>query len=525
MSGSFGAADIGGGAQAVSAAGAALTSDLMEILQAKDIVPGDTPSYQLCKAIFAGHPLGGLIAEAPIAMAQSQERTLSVDDGPEQRLLDAFHKVWDSLDGIGATEIIHRAMVVARVYGVSALVMGARGQNPAKPIDRTKLHDYDLFFNVLDPLNVAGSLVLSQDANSPDYQKPHGVRSGGQYYHPSNCVVMLNEPPFYILYTPSAFGFSGRSVFQRALYPLKSYIQTMITNDMVAYKAGVIVAKMKQETSNTNRRVWNMFAWKRGQVKTATTGNVLSIGVEESVESINLQMLAQPYELARSNILKDISSSLMMPAPMLSQETMVHGFGEGSEDAKSVSKFTDGIRIGMRPLYDFFTDVTQHIAWCPQFYADLVEAVPEWGKISYEVAFNQWRNSFKAVWPNLLVEPDSEQILVEDVKFKSVVALIETLAPALDPENRAKLIAWAADEINGRKKLFTSDLDIDIDELLANGPQNVTAGGRGEGKEPEVPPFAYEDAQASHRMSRDEAVTKLRELIEDRKRARVNAAA
>jgi len=34
------------------------------------------------------------------------------------------------------------------------------------------------------------------------------------------------------IYTQAAFGFVGRSVYQRPLYPLKSFVQTMITDDL-----------------------------------------------------------------------------------------------------------------------------------------------------------------------------------------------------------------------------------------------------------------------------------------------------
>jgi hypothetical protein len=509
MSGSFGTAGIGDGAQATMQVGAALTSDLMQILNATEIQPGSQPSYQLCKALYTSHPLGSKMAEAPINMAQSQEREITVSDGPEERLKEAFQRVWKNLGVIGADAIVHNAMKTARIYGIASLAMGARGHDPRKPIPRDRLHELDLYFNVLDPLNTAGSLVLNQDPNAPDYQKPNAVVVGSQVWHPGNTVVMLNEQPIYISFTNSAFGFVGRSVYQRALYPLKSYVQTMITDDLVAFKAGVIVAKMKSETSNANRRVWNMWGWKRGQVKTATAGNVLSISVEESIESLNFQMLEKPYQLARDNILKNIATAANMPARMLDQETMVSGFGEGEEDAKQIARYIDRMRIEMQPLYTFLDDVVQRIAWSPDFFRDIQRDHPEYRGKSYEVVFNQWRNSFVPMWPNLLVEPDSELILVEDVRFKSVVALIETLTPILDPANRAQLVMWASEEINARKKLFANELVIDQAELEANGPQNVVSE-RPEGEEPEGEPYSYRDAQGD---AAAEVLAELRTII------------
>ena len=41
----------------------------------------------------------------------------------------------------------------------------------------------------------------------------------GQQYHPSRARICLNEMPVYLGYTNSAFGYVGRSVYQRALFP------------------------------------------------------------------------------------------------------------------------------------------------------------------------------------------------------------------------------------------------------------------------------------------------------------------
>lgn len=514
MSDTFGQGGINNGPQAVQAVGSAITSDLMMILQAQNIQPGDAPSYELCKAIYTSVPVGGKLVDAPINIAQSQDREITIPHAPEGRLKEAFEREWDRVGTWGADMIIRNVMSLTRIYGIATLAMGARGKDPSKPLNVERLHEMDLFFNVLDPLNTAGSLVLDQDPNSPTFQRPIGVRVGSQSYHPANVVVMQNEMPLYINWNPAGYGFSGRSVFQRALFPIKSFVQTLFTDDLIVFKSGVLVAKMKQNTSNTNGRLSAMWGWKRQQVKTAQTGNVLSIGVDEAIESLDLKNLKEPYELARTNILKNIAAADDAPAKMLDQETFVSGFGEGSEDAKQIARRIDRLRIEMAPLYGFFDRVVQRLAWTPSFYEDLKRDYPEYRDIPYEQAFNEWRNSFVAVWPNLLVEPDSEKIKVDDVRFKSVVALLETLAPTLDPENRASLVMWVVDQINDRTMLFSSLLEIDERALAENGPQTVE--GRNPDREPEVPPFAREDGA--------EAVGALKRLIEARAKGKQNAA-
>lgn len=526
MSG-FGTNGIGDGAQAVLSVGSALTSNLMTILNSSEIVPGSQPSYELCKAIYTEHPLGGKMVDAPIALALSQPREITIPVGPESRLIEAFQRVAKRIGKRGADKIVANSESSKRIYGISSLVVGARGHNPKEQLPADKLHELDLYFNVLDPLTTAGSLVLNQDPNSPDFQRPQAVSVGAQVYHPANSIVLMNEDPIYIYYANSAFGFVGRSVYQRALYPLKSFIQTLITDDMVAFKAGVLVAKMVSQTSNTNRRVWDMFGFKRSSVKTATTGQVISIAPEEAIESINLQMLEKPYQLARDNILKNVASAASMPARLLDQETMVSGFGEGQEDAKNIARYVEGTRREMDLPFEFVDNIVQHIAWNPDFYSDIQKDYPEYRKVPYETAFHEWKNAFTPQWPNLLVEPESELMLVEDIRFKAVIGLIETLSPILDQKNREELILWVSDEINSREKLFKTQIMIDPATLKDVPPQVHAEFG---GEEPEVKPESYQDAAnvsvleeikrvlgGRNFSSTDESVNALKEIIGGRK--------
>lgn len=381
-------------------------------------------------------------------------------------------------------------MAQARVYGISSIGVGSRNGVTSGPLPLDKLHEQDLYFNVFDPLNTAGSLVLEQDPNSPDYQKPRAISVGGKVWHPSRTVVMMNESPIYIEFTNSAFGFVGRSVYQRALFPLKTFIQSMITDDMVIKKIGLLIWKAKGPTSVTDKRVLNFFGMKRQNLKSGVTGNVLTIGVDEEVESLNFQNLDGPYKITRENMLKNIATAAGMPAVMLEQEALVEGFGEGTEDAKQIARYVDRVRIEMNPLYAFFDTIVQRRAWSPEFYESLKQDYPDYKGKPYETAFYEWRNSFQALWPNLLSEPDSEKAKTEDVRFKAAVAVIEVLAPLLDPENKADAVDWLQGEINSRKLLFSTEMNLDIEALKEYEPPQPE-GGEGGAKEPSQPkPFA-----------------------------------
>ena len=461
-----------------------LGSELTNLLFAQQIVPGSPPSYQLCKNIFTFHPLGAKMAQSPIDVAQSQEREITVPNAPE-RLVDAFKREWRALGKIGADALIRNTMTLSRVYGIASLVIGDRKTKAGAPLEFDKLADADPFFNILDPLNTAGSLVLDQDPNSPDFQRPRSISVAGQEWHPSRCCVMMNEQPVYIEWSNSAFGFVGRSCYQRALFPLKSYIQSLITDDMVTKKIGLLVWKAKSPTSAINNRVMAMFGWKRAQLKDGVTGQVLQIGETEDVASLNFQNLEGAGKFTRDNILKNIATADGMPAVMLDQETFARGMAEGTEDAKTVARYIDRKRMEMQPIYTFCDRIVQHRAWSPAFYKSIQAEHAEYQNVPYQTAFYQWQNTFEARWPNLLVEPDSEKTKTDEVKFKSAVAIFEVLAPKLDPENLTAL-----DEINGRKELFSSPLVLDLDALREWQPKEPPPPPGEPGEPDEPPPFS-----------------------------------
>jgi hypothetical protein len=400
-------------------------------------------------------------------MAQSQARKISIHDSPESRVREAFEREWKT---VGADKHIFNVMRTSRIYGVGSIIYGAVGIEPSEPIDPKKLATLELYFNVLDPLNTAGSLVMNQDPNSPDFQKHVGIAVSGKPYHRSRSCTIMNGEPVYIAYTTSAFGYVGRSVYQPVLFPLKSFIQAMITDDMVTLKAGLLIEKLKPAGSITDRLMAAASGIKRNLLKIARTGNVLSMSIEESVESLDLQNIDKSLETARRHVLENIAAGDDMPAKLLNNETFAEGFGEGTEDAKQVARYVDRKRGEMQPLYDFFDRIVQHRAWNEAFYATIQAEFEDYEGVPYNEAFYRWKNSFAAEWPSLLIEPESERIKVDETKMKSIIAMLEILLPQIDPENRAHMIQWAQDNFNENKLLFTIPMVLDMDALAEWAP-------------------------------------------------------
>lgn len=445
---------------------------------ADDLLPGSGPSYQVCKVIYTFHPMGAKLVEQPIKMAMSQQRNITIPKAPEEVVRKQFLSEWKNLK---ADDNIRGVMYQARIYGVGAIVYGAPTIDTNVPIAPEKLASLPLYFNVLDPLNTAGSLVLNQDPNAPDFQKWSQVRVAGQPYDRSRACVIFNEMPIYIEYTDSAFGYVGRSVYQRALFPLKSFIQSMITDDMVTQKAGLLIAKQKTGGSIINNMMQKAFGIRRSQLQAGETGNVLSIGIDESVEAINMQNTDTAMTTARRNIIENIATAAGEPAKLLLQESFAEGFGEGSEDAKQIVQRINSLREEMQPLYDYFDNICMYRAWTPEFYATVQAAFPaEYGKMEFKQAFYEWKNSFHAEWPSLMEEPQSEKDKQSMEKLKAMSDLLATLLPTLDPENKAALVGWLQDNVTEMKDCFPIAMKLDIESLALYEPPLHAMGGEDE---------------------------------------------
>lgn len=506
----------------VSVNGAVLGTELSSLLTNNAVIePGSAPSYQMCKVIYEFHPLGARIAEAPVIMAQSQKREIAIPDSPEEMIRDRFSETWENER---VDEVVLNLMASTRIYGVSSLAMVMEDDDAAKPLDFAKLANKPIAFQMFDPLNTAGSLVLNQNPNAFDFQKVREISVQGQKYHPSRTVVMMNERPIFIGYTQSAFGYVGRSVYQRALFPLKSFINTMLTDDMVSIKAGLLIAKVKQPGSIVDAVMQAMSIVKLNFLKVGTVGNVLQVGHDDTIESLNLQNLDGAFGNSRTNILTNIATAVPMPARWLKQDTLTVGFGEGSEDAKNEAKYVDNFRESMSPVYNFLDRVVQRRAWTPDFYRTVQDKFPDYEKVSFNAAFHQWSNSFAAVWPSLLTEPDSEKIKVDDVKLKAVIALLEVLLPMLDPENMLLVVQWACDNFNELKLLFPNPISIDFDAMRAHAEeqeklkqqmqeQGAEESEEGEAKEPKPPrPFRGDSDRPSRMQLYDKAVAAITDI-------------
>ncbi len=479
----------------ISIKGSALGAALMEILACDDIEPGSDVGYMAAKTIYTYHPIGGKLAEKPVTMAMAMPREITVQNSPGEAVKDRFLQQWAD-DGVDLA--IRGTATLSRVYGLCSVVAVIDGVSSEEPLDMWKLSGAEMSFNVVDPLNTAGSMVLNQNPNSPMFLKHSGLAVAGRQYHRSRGVTLMNEQPVYLAYTNSAFGYVGRSVYQRALFPLKTFLQTMITDDMVSKKAGLLVSKLKESGSIVDGLMAAMAGVKRTLLKEAQTNNVISISTEEAIETLDMKNAEGPATMARRNCLENMAAANNMPAKMITEESLSSSLNEGTEEAKLIAQYVDGERLRMKPLYDFFDEIIMYRAWNEEFYAVMQKNFPsEYAGKDFKTAFYEWKNSFKAEWPSLIREPESEKAKTSKVKLDAMIQVVQTLLPTLDPENKALAIRWLADNMNEDDTLFPNRLDLDYEALAEYVPPQPSVVGSEDGADSEERDGARNDASGA----------------------------
>lgn len=436
-------------------------SQLYNLMMASDIVPGQQPSYELCKLIYTLHPLGKKIVDAPIARSMARRREIVVLDAPEC-VIEKFNDVWDQLD---IDVYIANVMRLARIYGISSIAVMPPDGDITKPLSPEELRNGEITFNVYDPLNTAGSLVGILDPLNPMFLKYSTISVMGKSFHRSRVHLELNEQPVYLDYTVSAFGYVGRSIFTRSLYPLQSYLQSMVADNLVVTKAGVLIAKIKQPGSIIDKIQQAAQNIRLNVLKQARTGNTVSVMPDEDIVSLDLHNVT--YQEQRHNILETVALSLDMPTQFLTSESLAKGFGEGSEDAKLISNFIDNYRREMKDAYNFMDNIVQYVAWTPEYYESLKKEYPEEiDAATYEEWFANCKKTFKSIWPEALEPSKKERVEFEKICYQSVLETYKVLEPVAIGENKPKLIEWVQANLSELESVFPNALDLDVELIM-----------------------------------------------------------
>ncbi|MDI2113060.1 anti-CBASS protein Acb1 family protein [Commensalibacter nepenthis] len=432
----------------------------------------DYLSYDLCKQLYVYHPLGKRIVDLPIDLTLNKDRILNVKHELSPELLEQFNKKWKELN---LTRVIRNLAVTSRLYGIAALFIKADGveDNKKIPDDKT-LNNYKITPLVYDALNIAGSATGNQNIDSVDFLELKDVYRSGTALAKDRSIILSNGDPIYIEYINSAYGYAGRSVFQNCAGLLQSYLDVMEADNTVARKVALIVAKLNQGGSAT--RVQEAANdQKRNLLQEARNDNVLSIGTNEDIDTLNMTNVDNSLDTSRRHIIEDIANAIDLPVILLNGQKFTGGFGEGSEDTKNIGRHIDNKRQWLEPIFDFCDNLVMELAWDfnfidslnsknSSFYDKNLTSFEEKQRL-YKVKFQELKNSFSYSFPSFLTETEAE-ILDGDVKkINSMKTIFESVYDKVDPQTKSQLICWMMDNFNDLRSVNKVKIDYNPDEI------------------------------------------------------------
>ncbi|MBI0083573.1 MULTISPECIES: anti-CBASS protein Acb1 family protein [Commensalibacter] len=429
-------------------------------------------SYGLCKSIYMYHPLGKRIIDLPIDLSIGQERIISVKhETKSDELIEQFIKVWN---GYGFKNIIRRLATMSRLCGISALFLKVDGYNDHEPLPvNTNWADLKITPIVYDAMNIAGSASNNQDLMSENFLKVEDVLRSGMALAKDRSFILSNGDPLYNEFSTSAFGFTGRSVYQNCIHLLKAWLYVNNADAMVAKKCGLIIAK-ENDVGTATELTSRSLGIKRELLRAGSTNDVLSVGASTTIESLNLQNIDGSLDMARNHILEDIANASDIPTIILGQQRFTQGFGEGSEDTKHVGRFIESIREWERGAYQFIDNFVMRMAWNFDYLKALNKENGDIfkSKNDEEITIEQYwqvfyslKQSFSYSFPSFLTESESQIAEGDQKKLEMIVDVYDRVFPKVEADMQATLTNWLIDSVNNLRSLNKIKLNVDEDDL------------------------------------------------------------
>jgi len=432
-------------------------NSLRDLMQSNELQVGDLASYQICKTIFAYHPIGSKFATLPVDMAFSKPRGITLSDHPKI-VKERFETTYEKL---GVWSKIKQALILSRVYGMSSVMIGQYGKGLDEALDVTTIKTNPLFFNVLDPLNTAGSLINNQDPLSGRFLSVSGVQVMGKPVHASRCFIKNNgeEQPLYLQWSQSAFCYGGRSVYQRALPLLKQYLKSIQVDEYLLDKVGALVVKSGEPqgvydsfTGTMSKLIREMVKSLRGISTDAATGEVtggvLSMGKDDTVETLSLIHTNDVADGVRRRLLANLAATDGMPTTLLSDDPFATGHADGTEDRKKEAEYLEGIQSDAKELVDWLDGFVMRMAWDDEFLQQVKNDYPQYSNMSLNTIFYQFKNSFDWKFQPLIIEPEEIKVKNQTGKIANVAAVVGMLSGQVDDDSKSEILSWSAKMIN-----------------------------------------------------------------------------
>lgn len=425
----------------------------------------DVLSYNTCKDIYRTSVMGKRVVEALVNFALSAEREISIQKAPPE----AVERFNITAKQMKQKEAIKRTIYNARIYGTGALYVALHHIASDKDDFETKpnfnnVSDFEIFFNVLDPQNISGSVVDTNPLSSTFLQLID-IKVDNQIVPRKRIAVSHAVEPLYLDQRTSLIPYAPPSVFYNMIDLLKDYDASIEALDNLLYKAGAIIYKYPNQkfsgiTLDAVKKSAEILEQKRN-------GAVISISEKCTVEDFpinNVNGLIESVNKLEDAITKALNDT---PASLLFDKSLSNGFSEGDKDKETEISIIEAFRENkLTPLYTLTDYYVMLKAFDNDFINEMKDKYNDFKDKTNAQIFYEWVNSFKYEFGNLFPEPESATIENATKKLDNLLKLQQLGANTADIEaelNESGIFKQEID-LDGQQPDFDGDGIVGMDE-------------------------------------------------------------
>lgn len=380
-------------------------------------------TYEECRDIYRYWPLGKRVASALPDFAMSAPRKFFVKDAPEE----VNSKLLETANEMEIDQIVKKATLYARIYGLSALFVTQQGNKKVEdPLTHKDIQNNGVVFNVLDPLSMGGSIQIDNDPLSSTFSKPIDIKIRGNSVHTQRVEILYNDIPLYYKFNPSSFSFSGPSIYQNMTLLIRAWNRGIIALQRLATKAAAMV-KTTKESANVTGFSQTAAAKNLELIRSMENDGIASLRSGDTIEFFTLTGVQEV-----DTIIQQLNTGLMMalsdtPSGILLDKNLSVGLNDGSEDMKAILMAVDNFRLRMlKPLYLFTDKFLCYKAFSFEFIKEMIDEYPDLyrGKKENEV-LTEWCQNYSFDWGELYPQSDGEKADTEGKRLDNLLKLKE----------------------------------------------------------------------------------------------------
>lgn len=321
--------------------------------------------YEECAKLYRFWALGRRLVERIVSKAFSVPREISFGDDAPPEIAERFERVAKEVE---QEKAIRQAIILSRIFGQSVLYLQSDKSDLSEQLTPSNAQSGKMKFKAGDPLAV--QIVVNQNPQSLKFLSPESVVIGGNRINPQRAYVAMNGIPMYLQYQSSAFAYSGRSVFENQLPIIRVWAQTLRSMGRMADRASAVYAffrEFKKGGLSANAAKQSLEC-----VKSISETGGVAMGSDDRIDFPTTGGIGDLDQLMQ-RIEREVVTASDTPLSVLLDERLANGFGNGTEDFKTIIQDINEFRENyVKPLYDFSDTFVMWRAFDNAFLSEII---------------------------------------------------------------------------------------------------------------------------------------------------------